>query len=164
MSAQANRVVMSTTRRSLLAKVAIARKDLGLTEEDYRARLERIAGQPSARRASDAQLARLVQEFRSLGWKPSGKRLVTRTVSPHADIRMVAGLWQELGPYLRDGSAEALRTFVQRMTKSRRSPAGVSAPEFMDSDQTRKVIEALKDWLGREVQKAAKPDQTGAAC
>ena len=59
--------------------------------------------------------------------------------------------------FQRDGSAapvDALRAFVQRQTKSRLTPDGISAPEFLDGPQANRVIEGLKAWLAREKHKA----------
>ena len=85
----------------------------------------------SARAASDAALHRLLAEFGRLGFVPARpQRSAVR--SPQGNRRLVVALWAELAPFLRDSSAEVLRGFVQRQTKSRLHPDGVSAPEFLD--------------------------------
>lgn len=57
------------TRRPLLAKVHIARKDLGLSEEDYRSTLRELFGVASAAQLTDAQLAELLAHFLRRGWR-----------------------------------------------------------------------------------------------
>lgn len=56
-------------RRPLLAKVHIARKDLGLSEEDYRSTLRELFGAGSAAQLSDAQLGELLAHFARRGWR-----------------------------------------------------------------------------------------------
>ncbi|GFK94442.1 hypothetical protein NNJEOMEG_02287 [Fundidesulfovibrio magnetotacticus] len=59
------------TRGSLLAKVHIAKKDLALDEDTYRAVLKRVTGHESARDCSLPELVRVVAEFRRKGWNPT---------------------------------------------------------------------------------------------
>ncbi len=157
MSASAQRHQVTPERRGMVAKCAIARKQLQLDEESYRAIVTRVTGQPSVRVASDAQLHRLVAEFGRLGFKPSRPQTsASRSEKSHA--RLIVALWGELAPLLSDPSADALRHFVQRQTRSRLHPDGVAAPEFLDAKQGAKVIEGLKGWLARERAKRAAPD------
>lgn len=57
------------SRRGLLAKVHIARKDLGLSEEEYRATLRELFGTESAAQLSEGQLGELVEHFLHRGWR-----------------------------------------------------------------------------------------------
>ena len=137
----------------MLAKVAIARKQLALDEDGYRGIVQRVTGQPSARAASDAQLHRLLGEFARLGFRPTAPQAsAVRSHKGHA--RKIVALWAELAPLLAEPSAEALRHFVQRQTRDRLHPDGVAAPEFLDGRQAAKVIEGLKAWLAREQARA----------
>ncbi|MBI4804443.1 MAG: regulatory protein GemA [Desulfovibrio sp.] len=61
------------SRKSLLAKVHIAKKDLGLDNDTYRSVLERTTGQRSAGDCAYQELVRVVAEFRRLGWSPDKK-------------------------------------------------------------------------------------------
>src|SRR5690606_5914577 len=63
-------------RRGLLALIHCARKDHALTEDTYRAMMANIGGAESAAALSDADLGRVVDHLRKLGWKPksAGKR------------------------------------------------------------------------------------------
>ncbi|EGJ49028.1 gp16 family protein [Desulfocurvibacter africanus] len=64
---------MSTERRSLLAKIHVAKKQLGLSDDDYRTVLMEQFGQNSASYLTDGQLRKLVAHFRSLGWQDAPK-------------------------------------------------------------------------------------------
>jgi len=58
------------TRKNQLAKIHIAKKDLGLADENYREILSARFGADSARDLSAGQLDELVRYFKSLGWRP----------------------------------------------------------------------------------------------
>lgn len=125
-----------TKRRALLAQLHIAKKDMALEEESYRAFLLRVGGQCSARDLSDQQLQKVLAEFTALGWKKEWfKKYAT---SHHPDVRKVFAIWRSLRNHLTcKGSRAGLRAFVERLT-------GVSDPNFLDSTQARHVIETLK--------------------
>ena len=61
------------SRKSLLAKVHIARKDLGLGEDTYRAMLENLTGKASAAKLSVPELVRVVADLRKQGWQGQPK-------------------------------------------------------------------------------------------
>ena len=61
-------------RRVLLAKIHIARKDLGWTEERYRRTLEVSFGVPTAAALTIDQLKSLVKGFFVWGWRPKPSR------------------------------------------------------------------------------------------
>lgn len=128
-------------RRGLLALVHCARRDLALSEDTYRTVLEQVAGASSARDLSDAQLGRVVEHFRRLGWAPQKG---TRQISQKPHVRKVWALWRsvcDLGG-ARAPTPASLRAFVQRLT-------GVTDPEWLTVAQAAQVIENLKTWQAR---------------
>lgn len=132
-------------RRAMLAKVHIARKELALGDEAYGDVLRRVTGSESARDLTDAQLDRVLAEFRRLGWKPK----TGRRSSQKPNVRLIFALWGDLTPHLADPSGTALNSFVKRQTLSELHPLGIGAPEFLDAQAANKVIEGLKAWLAR---------------
>lgn len=131
-------------------KAQIARKQLGLADDDYRAILERVTGRRSSTECGAHQLDALLAEFRRLGWQPTkGKPGKPRSAKPQ--IRMIYAVFEDLKPFLASGGdPNTLRSFVRRQTKTQATPDGVDAPEFLDSEQATKVLEGLKAWLRRE--------------
>lgn len=127
-----------SARRGLLARVHIARKELALHDDSYRAILHRVAGQESASAIDDAGLKRVIAEFERLGLKPRAHR----PASSKAHVRKVWALWGSMRAQLRDPSPAALRAFVRRQ-------AGVADPEWLNPAQANKVTEALKAWRAR---------------
>ena len=141
-------------RRDLIAKVQIARKQLALHEDTYRALLRRVAGVDSSADATVHQLDAVLTELRRLGFKAKRRRPDHRP-----QVRMIEGLWADLAPFLRlegDAAGErALQAFVERQTKDAAHPNGVTDHRFLTAKQANKVVEGLKGWLEREQRKAA---------
>lgn len=131
---------MPPVRNPRLAKVHIARKELCLDDDTYRALLMRVTTvHASSAACTDAQLDAVLEEFKRLGWVPKDTR-PGMSKKPH--VRIIYAIWRDLKPHLRNPSREALRAFVERQT-------GVSDPEWLDGGQANIVIEALKAWLKR---------------
>ena len=140
------------TRRAAVVKVQIARKELGLDEETYRAILERITGQTSSAACSDAQLGRVLDEFKAKGWTPkvvAGGRQgrPARKTPPAASpvAKKARALWislHQLGA-VRDPSEAALEAFAHRQL-------GVDRLHWADQSQGYRLIEALKAMAERE--------------
>lgn len=133
---------MSFDRRGAIAKLHVAKTQLALTDESYRAILWRVARVESAAKASDRQLLALIAEMRRFGFKD---RPAVEDAAPH--VRKIWALWAELKPLLTDADDQALFGFCRRQT-------GINRPEWLDGRQAAKVIEGLKGWLAREQAKA----------
>jgi phage gp16-like protein len=124
-----------------LAKIHIGKKQLGLTEVDYRLLLERITGLRSAAGMSENQRIAVLAEMQRLGFKaaPSATKK-----SPHAHVRKVFALWGDAGRkgLLENNSRHALIAFVKRQT-------GVADPNWLTPDAANKVTEGLKAMIAR---------------
>jgi hypothetical protein len=132
-------------RRARIAKIHIAKKELALEDDSYRAMLVRVTGKSSSTHCDIGQLDAVLAEFRRLGFataKPKSGRVQDRPLSDRAYVRMIFGLWKDLKPQLTDGSYKALCSFVKRQT-------GIENPEWLSPEDGGAVIEALKDWLER---------------
>ncbi|NMY85870.1 regulatory protein GemA [Pseudomonas proteolytica] len=74
-------------RRNLqLSKIHIAKKDLGLDDDTYRALLKRVAGVTSSKDITPMQAVAVLAEFKRLGWeqkaKPKTKGRAVPNVAP----------------------------------------------------------------------------------
>lgn len=134
---------MTADRRGMLAKIHVAKKQLGLADDTYRAVVARVTGLDSAGKASAGDLERLVAEFIRLGFKPAP------AVSGKSWVRKVYALWKELAPLLDNATDATLAAFVARQTHSQRNPAGISKPEWLGPKDATKVIQGLQGWLAR---------------
>lgn len=127
----------------ILAKVQIARRQLSLADDDYRAILDRVIGRSSSKGATDRELEAVLAEFHRLGWMPkAGKGGGNSYAKPH--VRKIYALWKEAGKIGAVSSATkaALRSFVERQT-------GRAAPEFCSPADANSVTEALKAMIAR---------------
>lgn len=123
------------SRAASLAKIHIARKDLGLDEETYRALLREVAGVDSAADLTPTGLARVLDHLRRLGWRPKPARRAKRrphTLDRSAQLRKIEAQLSELRASWGYADKIAKRMF------------GVEKVEWLrGSDQFRAVIAAL---------------------
>ncbi|MCM3419032.1 gp16 family protein [Sphingopyxis alaskensis] len=128
-------------RRALLAKVHIAKKQLGLAEDDYRAIIFQHCRSMSAADATEAQLAAVVQHFAQRGFKAAARSVPGRK-APAVDTpsaRKARALWlslHQLGA-VRNPSEHALEAFARRQL-------GVEQWRWSDQSLSYRLIEALK--------------------
>ncbi|KMK68564.1 regulatory protein GemA [Puniceibacterium sp. IMCC21224] len=126
------------------AIINIAKAQLGLDEDDYRAMLERVTGKASLRLMSDGQKGKVLAELKRMGFrvKAGGKRLAP---SHRLYIRKLWAVWKSchrLG-VIKNGSREALRAFCKRFVAPNDPDVAVD-PDLLTEEQARPVIEALK--------------------
>lgn len=72
---------------SSLAKIHIAKAQLGMDDETYRAILARVAGVRSAKDLSPRQIGAVIAEFVRLGWVPTVAKKAGRKKPNAADAR-----------------------------------------------------------------------------
>ena len=138
---QAETVKRRPERNVLVSRIHIARKELALEEESYRAILRRITGHDSCSKLDAEQLRAVIAEFERLGLRPR----VRRSVKPH--VRKVYAVWGSMAGLVEDSGRGALHAFVLRQT-------GISSAEWLDGAQANKVIEGLKAWRKRMAEAA----------
>ncbi len=127
-------------RRNLLARVHIAKKDLGLDDDVYRDFLEQHTGQTSAGGLSEIELKKLVKAFEGVGWT-SQKKGSYRAKSKKAYVRLIHVYWKKLSD-AEITRKDGLDAFVKSQVK-------VDSVEWLDKNQGNEIIEALKGWAKR---------------
>lgn len=135
-------------RRDGLAKIHIAKKQLGLDDETYRAMLWTIARVRSAADLDFTGRQRVLHHLRKRGFQ--GKPGAQPAPAPmDAQVAKIRALWIELRDQggITDGSEKALQAFVRRQT-------GVDALAWLSTGEASDVIESLKKWLARVESKA----------
>ena len=125
------------SRRSMLAKIHIARKQLAMDEDDYRQLLFEETGHASAGDCSEAQLSRVIERLKKLGFKPlpkAGKKAAT-----HPMARKARALWISLHHLnvVQNPAEEALEAFARRQL-------GCTKLNWANQREAYKLIEALK--------------------
>jgi phage gp16-like protein len=151
-------------RRAELGAIHIAKKQLRLDDDLYRAVIERVSGQFRATPVNSSALltprerAALIEEMRRLGFRRV-ERPQRRDDVPAApgegQLGKILALWAELGATgtLHDPSMKGLRAFCKKMV-------GIEAPGWLTAAQSNKVIEALKAWLARAKVAAADAERS----
>ncbi|MBX8799252.1 regulatory protein GemA [Ochrobactrum sp. MR28] len=127
-----------------LTAIHVAKKQLGLEDDDFRMICERVTGKRSTKDMSEPLRIKLVEHFRQQGFKPASKG--TRKQLEGRFTPKLQALWIACWnlSIIRNKSDQALLAFVKRQ-------AGVDHTRFLTyDDDARKVIEALKAMMTRE--------------
>lgn len=141
-------------RNPMLAKVHLGAKELGLADDVRRDLMARVTGgKRSASDCTDAELHKVLEEYRRLGWKPTtaGKsdkmsqfRGAGRKAASSPFARKARALWislHQLG-VVRDPSDKALEAFARRQL-------GVDKLQWADEGLGYRLVEALKAMAAR---------------
>lgn len=135
-----NRTARPDPRQRLVRLIHVAKRDLGLDDETYRALLTNCVNKDSTRAMTVPELERVMARMKQCGFR------VKRTIALADDdqSKKIRALWLSLhaAGAVRDSSEFALASFVRRQT-------GVAALQWLDTAQASKVIESLKQWLAR---------------
>lgn len=123
-------------RNAALGKIHIAKKDLGLDDDTYRALLARVAGVTSAKDLNPRQVSAVLAEFQRLGWQPApAKSQGRKTPRPAPDRQKLVGK-------IEAQLAEAGRPWAYADAMCSRM-FQVERVEWCDSDQLQRLVAAL---------------------
>jgi phage gp16-like protein len=138
------------------AIINIAKQQLGIDEDAYRALLMRTTGISSLRTMSERQRIAVIEELKRLGFRvKSGGKTLPPSTKPY--IRMIHALWKschQLG-MIDDGSRVALRKFCRGILFPGDETIAVD-PDTLDYGKASKVIDALKAMEKRGKAKVAR--------
>ncbi|MCM2318084.1 MAG: regulatory protein GemA [Pseudomonas sp.] len=123
-------------RNAAMSKIHIAKKDLGLDDDTYRALLARVAGVRSAKDLNPRQVSAVLAEFQRLGWQPVAAKKAGRKAPKPAPDR--AALVGKIEAFL----AEAKRPWAYADAMAARM-FQVERVEWCDSDQLQRLVAAL---------------------
>jgi hypothetical protein len=152
--------------QKLLAKIHIAKKELGLDDETYREILISVFGRErfetvpykSSKFLSDSEALKLIHYFKGKGWSPKsavgngscGRPFPTKKyddlgkrdayAATPAQLRMIEAMWHDI--YRGNSETKHLRQFLFNHFK-------VSDIRFLERKTAHDVIEALKQMKGR---------------
>ncbi len=139
--------------QKLKAKIHIAKKELGLTDEEYKAALFAATGKESSKDMDYSELVVVIKHFESKGWKPKpapsrrekGKKRFENIgdrgthMATEKQLNMLHAIWMD-SKAVRVKTEAALQKFLMRIV-------GVSDLRFVekcDVGKIRRAIEALK--------------------
>lgn len=126
-------------RSKIIQLIHIAKSQIGISEEDYRAVLESTAKKTSCSEMSLFELDEVLKAMKKLGFKV--KKLETKDNEIGWDaskeqMNYIKGMWELVA---RDKSDKALYNFIKRIT-------GAAHPRFRSAD-SQKVIVALRNMM-----------------
>ena len=127
-------------RSKIIQLIHIAKSQIGLSDEDYRAVLESTAKKTSCSEMTLFELNEVLEAMKKLGFKV--KKLETREEeigwdASKAQMDYIKGMWECVA---RDKSDRALYKFIKRIT-------GADHPRFMTVKDFQKVIIALRKMM-----------------
>ncbi len=130
-------------RQRLIRLIHVAKRDLAMADDGYRAILRQIGAQESTANLAVPELRRVLDHMKRCGFRVRSKGSA-RSIDADKQARMIRGLWLDLADagIVRNRSEAALAAFVKRQT-------GIDRLEWLSSAQASKVIEHLKQWRGR---------------
>ena len=141
-----------TDRSKLIQLIHIAKSQVGLSDEDYRAVLECTAKKSSCSDMTVFELNEVLKAMKKLGFRV--KKLETKGNEIGWDtskeqLNYIKGMWELVA---RDKSDRALYRFIKRIT-------GADHPRFMGAAEAQKVILALRKMM---VNAGLNPDRKEA--
>ncbi|MDX1464101.1 MAG: regulatory protein GemA [Halomonas sp.] len=119
-----------------LAQIHIAKAQLGLGDDEYRAILARTAGVSSAKQLTNRNVGNVLAEFRRLGWQPKpAKKAGRKPPRPPATRQVVMGKVEAL-------LADAGRPWAYADGMARHM-FRVERVDWLDDAQLHKLMQAL---------------------
>jgi hypothetical protein len=141
-----------------ITMVQLAKRQLGLTNDEYRGLLSRIAGVESARDLSPAGFTALIRAFETLGFQRTNPPLhVRRGMATPSQVELISTLFRD---WHGSDDGQALRRWLERSYK-------ISSLRFATTDHAAMAINGLrvmlkrKQFLDKNQAQAEKP--SGAA-
>lgn len=131
---------------SSISAIHVAKKQLGLDDDTYRAKLQIVTGKTSVKDMTEDERQQVISAFRQNGFKPVARRQDGRQKLTGKYAPKLQALW--IGAYnlgiVENRDDAALLAFVKRQ-------AGIDHTRFLSyAEDANKVIEALKRWMARE--------------
>lgn len=131
---------------SSIAAMHVAKKQLGLDDDTYRAKLQVITGKTSAKDMTEAERQKVISALRRDGFAPTAVAKQQRQKLAGRYAPKLQALWiaaYNLG-IVENREDAAMLAFVKRQT-------GIDHTRFLRyPEDAAKVIEALKGWMARE--------------
>jgi hypothetical protein len=137
-----------------LAMIQAAKRQLALTEQEYRNLLGNVGGVGSARDLTPEGFTALIRAFEAFGFQRTNPPLhVRRGMATPVQLALVEALWRD---YAGDNSGERLRHWLERSYK-------ISALRFMTQDHAAMAINGLRVMLRRKAFQDAQAEKPSGA-
>lgn len=144
------------TKEQLIRLIHIAKGQLKIDDETYRAKLEALTGKTSCADMTIGMLNAVYQSFKDAGFKRKfNKKTGGARVNPNArgeskaaEIPVIRAVWTTMHAqgFVKNGAEASLNGYVQRMTARLNGGAGVAEVGWLDGRLAAQVLETLKNW------------------
>ncbi|EOW6511036.1 gp16 family protein [Cronobacter malonaticus] len=143
-------------RTSLIKLIHVARRDLQLDDDTYRAFLVQCTGKTSCRELSVEQLEQVLDAMKERGFKMQKKHPRRRFKGHVTPREKIYKIWQQmfLDGFVSDISDAALDKYVEHLTARRNGGQGVSTLAWCHGESLQIVLETLKKWHIRCIREA----------
>jgi len=134
---------MTQDRQRLIRLIHVAKRDLSMDDDTYRALLLQIGKTTTSADLSTPELEKVLAHLKRCGFRIRSKKL-SRPLAQDATSQKIRALWlflHELG-VVKNPSEEALASYVKRITD-------VDALQWTSNEQAERLIETLKKWSMR---------------
>ena len=147
-------------RQRLIRLIHVAKRDLSMDDDTYRAILQRIGKKASSADLTIPELEKVLEHLKRSGFKVRSKSKAapkpeqekpSRPLAQDLESKKIRALWlflHELGA-VKNPSEEALAAYVKRI-------AGVDALQWISGEQAERLIETMKKWAMRFLPQAVK--------
>ena len=147
-------------RQRLIRLIHVAKRDLSMDDDTYRAILQRIGKKASSADLTIPELEKVLEHLKRSGFKVRSKSKSapkpaqakpSRPLAQDLESKKIRALWlflHELGA-VKNPSEEALAAYVKRI-------AGVDALQWISGEQAERLIETMKKWAMRFQPQAVK--------
>ncbi|EKE3213126.1 regulatory protein GemA [Salmonella enterica] len=141
-------------RAKLIQLIHVARREAGLDDETYQAKLAAATGKRTCRDMTLPELETVLRSFRDSGFKRKSTRSSSRTRS--AIVGKIRAVWAEMhaAGFIQCGSDAALNQYVARQTTRQNGGGGVARADWLTDALATLVLESLKQWHRRELTAA----------
>jgi hypothetical protein len=137
-----------------IAMIQAAKRQLGLSDDDYRGLLWRMGEVESARDLTSSGFNALIRAFEQLGFQRTNPPLhVRRGMATPAQLALIEQLWRQ---WSGDENASAMRAWIERSYK-------ISALRFMTTDHAAMAINALRVMNRRKAFHEAQAEKPSGA-
>ena len=139
------RAQSQSIKSSRIKLIHVAKRELALSDDCYRAMLMRVTGKNSSRHLNVIELGRVVAEFERLGFKKKpSNRAGEKNAGDDPQINKIRAIWIELGKaeHIENPSEKALIGWIKRQTVR-------DHPRFCTPTELARCIVALKLWAVR---------------
>lgn len=141
---------MNKEKRTLIAKIHIAKKDLAMDDATYRDVLVRVTGKNSCKKMTLNELKMVIKDLKRLGFtvkqtaKPEHGRKPTTTPEREAMLSKIGAMLADMGLHWH---------YVHGMAKNM---FGVDMVHWLDAEKMYKVVQALAVYQKRHATEDAK--------